>query len=145
MHSSFAPILLALGVSISASCAYDSQAAEAAAPPTVDLESAVVVARGSFSGMNDHVVTGTVQIVELGGQSFLRLQDSFTLDGAPDPKVGFGTSGTYDQASTVSPLRATTGAQDYVLPASFSLDTLNEAYIWCDQFSVGLGVARLTR
>ena len=105
----------------------------------------MTVAEGSFSGMNDHVVTGSVKIVELNGRSFLRLEDSFTLDGAPDPKVGFGASGKYNQASTVSPLREHKGAQDYALPANFSLDGLNEAYIWCDQFSVGLGVAKLRR
>jgi hypothetical protein len=144
MRLSITPLLLALTATLIAACSAPSPSIDtAAAAPAANLQNAVVVAEGSFTGMNDHVVTGNVQIVEWNGKSFLRLEDSFSLDGAPDPKVGFGTSGEYNQASTVSPLRQHSGAQDYELPANFTLEHFNQAYIWCDQFSVGLGVANL--
>ena len=148
MRLSINSLILALIVSAIAACAPSSSAQEGEASPQAkitmrSLEGASVIAQGSFSGENDHVVTGTVQIVELEGQTYLRLDDTFTLDGAPDPKVGFGRSGKYDTATTISPLRNHSGAQDYPLPAGFQLGSLNEAYIWCEQFSVSLGVAKL--
>lgn len=142
MRLSLKTLALSLSVSLIAAC-NSSETDAVAEPVAINLDGAAVVAQGSFSGRNDHVVTGTVQIVELGDRVYLRLGDGFTLDGAPDPKVGFGTSGSYDEASTVSALRQNAGAQDYALPEGFELGSLNEAYIWCDDFSVALGVAGL--
>lgn len=102
-----------------------------------------MIASGSFSGRNDHVVTGAVQIVNVDGAYFLRLGPGFTLDGAPDPRIGFGRSGEYDTTTTFTDLAEIKGEQTYRLPDGFELGTLNEATIWCDDFSVALGVAPL--
>lgn len=112
-------------------------------PAIISLEDAQVTHTGTFSGRSDHVVTGGVEILESGGDHFLRLAADFTLDGAPDPVVGFGRAGAYDEASTVAPLRSHGGEQVYDLPDGFELGTLDEAYIWCGDFSVPLGVAQL--
>lgn len=144
MRLSLKAFALSLSVSLIAACS-SSQTGAVAESVTINLDGAAVVAQGSFSGRNDHVVTGTVQVVEVGDRAYLRLGDGFTLDGAPDPKVGFGTSGAYDEASTVSALRQNAGAQDYALPEGFQLGSLNEAYIWCEDFSVALGVAELRK
>ena len=71
------------------------------------------------------------------------LQGNFNFDGAPDPKVGFGTGGTYDRASQLAPLASNTGEQVYDVPAALDLTRYDEIYIWCEKYSVPLGVAPL--
>ena len=102
-----------------------------------------VLASGTFSGRSDHIVTGGVQLFEQGGVAYLRLDSDFSLDGAPDPRIGFGRSGEYDTTTTFTDLREHTGEQIYRLPNGFELGSLNEATIWCDEFSVPLGTATL--
>ena len=114
-----------------------------AADASVSIEGGTVLVQGTFDGRNDHVVTGGVEVVEADGALVLRLLGDFSLDGAPDPKIGFGKGGTYDESTTFTPLGANTGAQAYALPAGFDLAAYDEAYIWCEQFAVALGVASL--
>lgn len=102
-----------------------------------------LLAWGTFSGRNDHVVSGRVELLELDGTHYLRLGSTFSLDGAPDPKVGFGRSDSYDTSTTFAPLASHNGEQTYRLPDGFELGSLNQATIWCDQFSVALGTADL--
>lgn len=103
------------------------------------------VAHGSFTGASDHITTGGVQIVRTAdGGAVVILDSDFSLDGAPDPRVGFGTDGVYDEASDVGELVNLTGLQIYVVPPSINVDDFNEVYIWCLQFSVPLGVAELS-
>lgn len=111
-----------------------------AAASTVSASAPTVLA-GTFSGRSDHVTTGAVTITGSAGNYTLTLGTDFTLDGAPDPVVGFGRNGTYDAASKVSPLKSNAGEQSYTLPASFDPANVSEVYIWCEQFNVPLGVA----
>ncbi len=98
-----------------------------------------ILAKGSFVGASDHETSGSVHVTA-GSVDF---QDDFSLDGAPDPKVGFGKDGTYDPATTLSALNANTGAQSYEVPDSIDLSQYNEVYVWCEKFAVPLGVAKL--
>lgn len=106
---------------------------------------AVTLSTGTFSGRNDHVVTGRASVVEAAGKHYVVLDPAFTLDGAPDPKIGFGNSGAYDASTTFTVLANSTGAQAYEVPSAINPTTYNEVYIWCDEFSVALGVAPLAR
>ncbi len=101
------------------------------------------VKTGAFEGRSDHVTTGGVSVVKEGGRHVLVFADDFSLDGAPDPVVGFGNGGEYDAASQLGALENLTGGQRYALPASFDPAAYGEAYVWCEQFSVPLGVASL--
>ncbi|MEP5731106.1 MAG: DM13 domain-containing protein [Sulfitobacter sp.] len=99
---------------------------------------------GSFTGANDHITTGGVSIVKnADGTATVTFDETFSLDGAPDPRVGFGKDGTYVQASDLGELQNLKGAQTYIVPASVNLDDFNEIYIWCLKFNVSLGVAEL--
>lgn len=71
------------------------------------------------------------------------LDTNFSLDGAPDPKVGFGKDGEYVEATDLGELTQNTGLQVFVVPASVNVDDFNEVYIWCEQFGVSLGKADL--
>ncbi len=103
---------------------------------------AAILAEGAFEGRNDHIVTGKVSILESNGKYTIQLADDFSLDNAPDPKVGLGKDG-YDAATQAGNLIALTGASSYEVPASINVQDYNEVYIWCEKFDVPLGIAAL--
>jgi len=101
-------------------------------------------ATGTFTGANDHITTGGVSIIKTaGGGAIVILDADFSLDGAPDPSVGFGKDGEYVKAADLGDLVEIAGLQAYVVPASVNVDDFNEVYIWCDEFNVSLGVASI--
>jgi len=90
--------------------------APTSAPASVETETAApvpVVASASFSGRSDHVVLGQASIVGTAGNYELVFDAGFDLDGAPDPVVGFGNGGTYDEATKIGALSQQKGAQRY--------------------------------
>lgn len=103
------------------------------------------VPSGTFTGANDHITTGGVQIVKTAdGGAVVILDSDFSLDGAPDPRVGLGRDGEYVAATDLGALQNLTGVQVYVVPPSVNVDDFNEVYIWCLQFNVSLGSADLS-
>ena len=94
---------------------------------------------GSFSGRSNHVTTGKT---ELSGNSVV-LQSNFSLDGAPDPRVGLGKNGKYDPKTDLGALKKLTGKQSYRVGGGIDTSNYNEVYIWCRKFNVPLGVAKL--
>ncbi len=101
-----------------------------------------VLGTGSFVGASNHVTSGSVSVVETAEGIVVVFDENFSFDGAPDPKVGFGHDG-FDAESLIAPLQSNSGAQTYVVPATLDVSQYNEVYVWCEQFSVPLGVARL--
>ncbi len=95
--------------------------------------------KGTFEGASNHVTSGTVHVTT----DSIDFQDDFSFDGAPDPKIGFGKNGEFDTSTIVEPLKANNGAQSYSIPDSVDLKAYNEVYVWCEKYSVPLGVARL--
>ncbi len=102
-----------------------------------------VVGQGVFTGASGHTTSGSVRIVKTTVGFSLVLGPDFFLDGAPDPKVGFGKQGVYDRQSQLDHLRANRGQQRYAIPASVPVETYDEVYIWCEKYSVPLGVAAI--
>lgn len=103
-----------------------------------------VAATGSFAGENDHVTTGGVSIIKTAnGGAVVILDTDFSLDGAPDPSVGFGNDGKFVSATDLGALTQNTGLQVFFVPASVDVDDFNEIYIWCEEFNVSLGKATL--
>ena len=99
---------------------------------------------GSFHGASDHVTTGDFTISkQADGSHIITLEDNFSLDGAPDPSVGFGKDGKYSKATYLGNLKHLKGKQSFVIPASVDLSHFNEVYIWCAKFTVPLGVASI--
>ena len=77
-----------------------AQTAQKAETPTGDISvaqaaDANVTARGSFVGKSDHVTTGHASIGRIGKQWVVILDDDFSFDGAPDPRIAFGRNGKY--------------------------------------------------
>jgi len=77
------------------------------------------------------------------GGAVVILDSNFSLDGAPDPRVGFGKDGKFVDASDLGALTQKEGLQVYIVPASVNVDDFNEVYIWCKKFAVPLGVASI--
>ncbi len=99
---------------------------------------------GSFHGASNHVTTGDYTISKQSDGSYvITLEDNFSLDGAPDPSVGFGKDGKYSKATYLGNLKNLKGKQSFAIPASVDLSDFNEVYIWCAKFTVPLGVAPL--
>lgn len=98
---------------------------------------------GSFIGASNHITTGGVSIVKTQNGLAVKLESDFSLDGAPDPKIGFGVDGRYVDGTLIGVLASNTGEQLYPIPAGMDVSQFNEVYIWCEKFSVPLGVAEL--
>ena len=102
------------------------------------------VASGTFTGASDHITTGGVEVIKNDdGSHTVVLAADFSLDGAPDPRVGFGKDGKYDTATGMGLLKSLNGTQSFTVPAGVDPSDYNEIYIWCLKFSVPLGVAAL--
>ncbi|MFL4469185.1 DM13 domain-containing protein [Tateyamaria armeniaca] len=102
------------------------------------------VASGTFVGASDHITTGGVEVIKNDdGSHTVVLGEDFSLDGAPDPRVGFGKDGKYDTATGMGLLKSLNGQQSFVVPAGVDPADYNEIYIWCLKFSVPLGVAAI--
>jgi hypothetical protein len=100
---------------------------------------------GTFTGASNHITTGGVTIVKNDdGTATVTFDSSFSLDGAPDPRVGFGKDGAYVDGTDLGVLKKLAGTQSYIVPASLNIDDFNELYIWCLKFAVPLGVAQLS-
>ncbi|WP_299152952.1 DM13 domain-containing protein [uncultured Tateyamaria sp.] len=102
------------------------------------------VASGSFVGASEHITTGGVEITEnADGSHTITLGEDFSLDGAPDPRVGLGKDGQFDSDTDAGKLANLTGSQSFIVPVGIDIADFNEVYIWCEKFSVPLGVATL--
>ncbi len=101
-----------------------------------------VLASGAFRGKSGHAASGGVSVVKTETGIRVVLGRDFKFDGAPDPKLGFGTDG-YVKATQFSVLKSNNGEQTYDLPAGLDPADYNEVWVWCEQYSVPLGVATL--
>jgi len=102
------------------------------------------VASGTFTGASDHITTGGVEVIKNDdGSHTVVLASDFSLDGAPDPRVGFGKDGKYDKATGMGLLKSLNGKQSFTVPAGVDPANYNEVYIWCLKFNVPLGVAAI--
>ena len=144
-------LITALGLMTLVACSSNetNQQVEAEDAPAASLSQSEqpkvegeTIATGSFVGQSDHETSGSVSIVESDGKYWVKLAEDFSLDGAPDPKVGLGNDG-YDPATKSGQLASLKGASSYEIPARVDVANYNEVYIWCEKFDVPLGVAKL--
>lgn len=110
---------------------------------TVSNTVATAIASGTFSGRSDHITTGKVTLEKTANGYQLNFASDFSLDGAPDPIVAIGNGEVYQATNKISALRNKTGHQVYQLPAGFTPGQFSQVYVWCEKFSVPLGIADL--
>ena len=116
-------------------------AATLAAPVTSSAQEQVL-ASGAFSGKSGHAASGGVRVVRTGTGVTVILERDFKFDGAPDPKLGFGKNG-YEKSTQFSALKSNSGEQTYEIPAAIDPADYTEVWVWCEKYSVPLGVAKL--
>lgn len=122
-------------------CSTDGNSPVVAGTPAVHEAEGQRTAMGTFSGASGHVTTGEVVVVRTVESYVVSLGSDFSLDGAPDPHVSLGNAETAQV--TLAPLQRTVGAQVYTIPAEVDVGGYDHVYIWCEKFSVPLGVAEL--
>ncbi len=116
-------------------------AAVLAAPGTVSAQDHVL-AKGTFLGKSGHAASGSVSVVRSANGVRVVLGPDFKFDGAPDPKLGFGKNG-YDKSTQFSILESNNGKQNYEIPSTIDPAAYTEVWIWCEKYSVPLGVAAI--
>ncbi len=105
---------------------------------------AQTVSSGTFVGASNHITTGGVEVIRNSdGSHTVVLGEDFSLDGAPDPRVGFGNNGRYDKSTGMGLLKSLNGKQSFTVPAGVDPADYNQVYIWCLRFNVPLGVAAI--
>lgn len=116
---------------------------------TVDEEmpvAALSIPMGSFVGVGDgiHDAQGDVIIIESDdGSRFLRFEN-FKATNGPDLFVYLATDETADDFVSLGMLKGNIGNQNYMIPPGADLTNYDTVLIWCKQFSVLFGSAKLS-
>lgn len=131
------------GALVLSACAQGGGAADKPAASSKAQKSGPVTAVGAFTGDKGHVVTGNASVSRVDGQWVVTLDEGFSLDGAPDPKVAFGDGSGYVEGTILGKLQNLKGKQSYVVPSNLDVGDYVQVYIWCEQFAVPLGHANL--
>ncbi|MEM1277979.1 MAG: DM13 domain-containing protein [Pseudomonadota bacterium] len=134
---------LALGATVALGACAQQVSTTTPGAKTVHAGALLKTASGVFIGKSNHVTNGGASIARRAGEWVVVLEDDFFFDGAPDPHVALGSDG-YRKEASLALLRSNNGQKVYEIPANLDVADFNEIWIWCDEFSVPLGVAKLT-
>lgn len=105
----------------------------------------LAIPMGSFVGVGDgiHDAQGDVLIIEGDdGSRFLRFEN-FKASNGPDLFVYLATDETADDFVSLGDLKGNIGNQNYMIPPGADLSNYDTVLIWCKQFSVLFGSAKL--
>lgn len=110
-----------------------------------DEEASIVsLKQGSFTGFDRiHTGSGTAKIIRIGEKHYIRFEEDFMVNNGPSLYVGFGKDGTYIKGSEISALKGNIGSQNYEIPDTIPVDSIDEIWIWCKPFSVPFARAEL--
>ena len=124
----------------------------AAGPLFFDVEvneempaSTLAIPMGNFVGVGDgiHDAQGEVLIIEADdGSKFLRFEN-FRASNGPDLFVYLATDETASDFVNLGSLKGNIGNQNYLIPPGVDLANQDTVLIWCKQFSVLFGSAKL--
>jgi hypothetical protein len=99
---------------------------------------------GKFAGVGDgiHDAKGTAKVIAMDGRNVLRLEDFRSTNG-PDLYVYLSTDKDASEYVSLGRLKANSGNQNYEIPDGADLSKYNTVLVWCQQFSVLFGSAKL--
>jgi len=108
------------------------------------IDNAVMVKSSGEFAKKKYKVKGQFEIVEIDGQTILRLSDDFKTKAGPDLKIFLSpqsaqnvTGATATQgAINIGALVTNKGGSEYVIPAGVDLAQFNSVLVHCEQFSV---------
>ncbi|ARD41587.1 DM13 domain-containing protein [Actinomyces gaoshouyii] len=114
----------------------------------------VQVASGSFIS-HEHSTTGTARILRNPDGSHQLVLENLATSNGPDVRVwlsagpviegmdGWFTAGDYEHLD-VGPIKGNLGNQVYDLPAGTDPSAWTSVVLWCDDFNVSFGAAKLS-
>lgn len=108
-----------------------------------DDDEITTIASGTFIGLAGHSMSGTTSLLRRSERYFLRFEDDFIVDNAPDMFVHLGKDGEYDPEARLAKLKGNKGGQNYEVPAEIDVSLYDEVWVWCRFFSVPMGMAEL--
>ncbi|MCK6616181.1 MAG: DM13 domain-containing protein [Cyclobacteriaceae bacterium] len=97
---------------------------------------------GSFAGVSGHTVSGMAATYDDNGEKVLFL-DPFNSQNGPDLRVYLSKDVNAGSFINLGRLKSTNGAQSYSIPGNPDLSEYPYVLIWCQQFSVGFGLAEI--
>lgn len=99
---------------------------------------------GKFAGVGDgiHDAKGAAKVIAVDGKNVLRLEEFRSTNG-PDLYVYLSTDKDASEYVSLGRLKANSGNQNYEIPDGADLSKYNTVLIWCQQFSVLFGSAKL--
>ena len=95
---------------------------------------------GELKGSDaEHPASGSISVED----GVIKLAD-VNITEAPDGRVILAKN--YDEGQSVrcGKLEGFTGSHEYAIPAGTNADEFDTVVIWCDQFSVPIGLAKLS-
>jgi len=101
---------------------------------------------GNFIGIGDgiHDAVDEVFVIEAeDGSKFLRFEN-FKASNGPDLYVYLATDETASDYVSLGKLKGNIGNQNYLIPSGADLSNQDTVLIWCKQFSVLFGSAKLS-
>ena len=107
---------------------------------TNNTKEGISMRTGALKGSDaEHPASGNI-IVDGG---VIKLAD-VNITEAPDGRVILAKN--YDEGQSVrcGKLEGFTGSHEYAIPAGTNADDFDTVVIWCDQFSVPIGLAKLS-
>ncbi|HEY7465347.1 MAG TPA: DM13 domain-containing protein [Dehalococcoidia bacterium] len=121
-----------------------SAATESAQPPAGASTSAGfqprVVRTGDFVSADDfHFGRGDAHLIQTGPDSYVLRFENFSVRNGPDLYVYLSEDaggGKVSEMLNLGKLKATDGAFNYEIPASFDVTKVKSAVVWCRQFAV---------
>jgi hypothetical protein len=142
-----------IGVTITITVIASVIIAYTAGPLFFDIEvneempsSTLTIPMGNFVGVGDgiHDVKGEVLIIEADdGSKFLRFEN-FRATNGPDLFVYLATDETASDFVNLGRLKGNIGNQNYLIPPGVDFTNQDTILIWCKQFSVLFGSAKLS-
>jgi len=106
----------------------------------------IAIPMGNFIGIGDgiHDAVGEVFVIEAeDGSKFLRFEN-FKASNGPDLYVYLATDETALDYVSLGKLKGNIGNQNYLIPPGADLSNQDTVLIWCKQFSVLFGSAKLS-
>jgi hypothetical protein len=105
-----------------------------------------ILAQGTFVGADTvlHKAEGTAKLVRTStNELILRFEEDFRSSNGPDLYVRLINDGDYTTYVELGRLKGNIGSQNYAVPADTNPSHFNTVIVWCKQFSVLFGTAKL--
>jgi hypothetical protein len=98
---------------------------------------------GTFQGLNGYNVEGTTTLERAAAESVVVLEDDFKSQSGPGLYVYLSpNANNVNGGVSLGELQATSGKQNYPIPANINLDGLDHVIIYCKPFGVPFGTAK---